>query len=100
MLLRAAESGLEPVGVSFHVGSQQLEPAAWDLADDLGGPGWSSLSLPVDGVPAPFHYRESEYGWVVAGSTSEGVHLGAYGHGMSAYGLGFSVVKDITAYAR
>ncbi|KHF43713.1 ornithine decarboxylase [Saccharomonospora viridis] len=32
MLLRAAESGLEPVGVSFHVGSQQLEPAAWDLA--------------------------------------------------------------------
>lgn len=78
----------------------QQTAAAWDLADDLGGAGWSTLSLPVDGVPAPFHYRESEYGWVVAGTTSEGVHLGAYGHGMSAYGLGFSVIKDITAYAR
>lgn len=76
----------------------QQTAAAWELADDLGGPGWSSLSLPVDGVPAPFHYRESEYGWVMAGSTSEGVHIGAYGRGMSAYGLGFSVIKDIAVY--
>ncbi|MEU2563727.1 hypothetical protein ABZ626_31015 [Streptomyces longispororuber] len=78
---------------------QQTE-TAWVLADDLHGPDWSTLSLPVDGEPASFHYRESEYGWVLAGSTKEGVHLGAYGRGMSAYGLAFSVVKDIAAYAK
>lgn len=77
---------------------QQTE-AAFELADDLGGPEWSTLSLPVDGVPTPFHYRESEFGWVLAGTTGSGVHLGAYGRGMSAYGLGFGVVQDITAYA-
>lgn len=76
---------------------QQTE-TAWVLADDLAGQDWSRLSLPVDGTPASFHYRESEFGWVLAGSTQQGVHLGAYGRGMSAYGLGFSVVKDITAY--
>ncbi|GHI05171.1 hypothetical protein AQI88_32315 [Streptomyces cellostaticus] len=78
---------------------EQQTETAWALADDLGGSEWSTLSLPVDGVPASFHYRESEFGWVLAGSTEAGVHLGAYGRGMSAYGLGFSVVKDITAYA-
>lgn len=77
---------------------QQTE-TAWALADDLDGPDWSTLSLPVDGVPTPFHYRESEFGWVLAGSTQEGVHVGAYGRGMSAYGLGFSMIKDIGAYA-
>lgn len=77
---------------------QQTE-TAWELADDLGGPEWSTLSLPVDGVPTPFHYRESEFGWVLAGSTQEGVHVGAYGRGMSAYGLGFAMIKDITSYA-
>ncbi|MFJ5775917.1 hypothetical protein [Streptomyces sp. NPDC093094] len=77
---------------------QQTE-TAWALADDLAGPEWSTLSLPVDGVPTPFHYRESEFGWVLAGSTQEGVHVGAYGRGMSAYGLGFAVIKDISAYA-
>lgn len=74
---------------------------AWELADDLDGESWSELTLPVDGVPMPFRYRESEYGWVLAGSASQGpdgVHIGAYGRGMSAYGLGFSVVKDITTY--
>ncbi|MBM9507704.1 hypothetical protein [Actinacidiphila acididurans] len=75
----------------------QQTAAAWELADDLTGSGWSTLTLPVDGIPTPFHYRESEYGWVMAGSAS-GVHLGAYGRGMSAYGLGLSVVKDITDY--
>ncbi|EFF92924.1 hypothetical protein E0E62_29475 [Streptomyces sp. 16-176A] len=78
---------------------EQQTETAWVLADDLSGPDWSTLSLPVDGVPASFHYRESEYGWVLAGTTEQGVHLGAYGRGMSAYGLGFAVVKDITAYA-
>lgn len=32
LLLRAAELGLVPWGVSFHVGSQQRNPAAWDSA--------------------------------------------------------------------
>ncbi|MEE1741663.1 hypothetical protein [Streptomyces sp. BE147] len=77
---------------------QQTE-TAFELADDLGGPPWSKLSLPVDGVPVEFHYRESEFGWVLAGSAHDGVHLGAYGRGMSAYGLGFAVVGDITTYA-
>ncbi|MGK5629965.1 hypothetical protein [Streptomyces sp. URMC 123] len=77
---------------------EQQTAIAWELADDLDGHDWSMLSLPVDGVPTPFHYRESEYGWVLAGSAQQGVHLGAYGRGMSAYGLGFSVVKDITVY--
>jgi hypothetical protein len=77
---------------------QQTE-TAWVLADDMAGPDWSTLSLPVDGVPTSFHYRESEFGWVLAGSTSEGVHVGAYGRGMSAYGLGFAMIKDIEAYA-
>jgi hypothetical protein len=77
---------------------QQTE-TAWVLADDLAGPDWSTLSLPVDGVPTSFHYRESEFGWVLAGSTSQGVHVGAYGRGMSAYGLGFAMIKDIETYA-
>ncbi|MER7461992.1 hypothetical protein [Streptomyces sp. NPDC097981] len=76
---------------------QQTE-AAWELADDLDGEGWSTLSLPVDGEPTTFHYRESEFGWVLAGSTRGGVYLGAYGRGMSAYGLGFSVIGDIASY--
>ncbi|HWM37285.1 MAG TPA: hypothetical protein VNS49_09250 [Streptomyces sp.] len=76
----------------------QQTGVAWELADDLGGTGWSTLTLPVDGVPTDFHYRESEYGWVLAGAAQEGVHIGAYGRGMSAYGLGFAVVKDITSY--
>nr|WP_217623931.1 hypothetical protein [Streptomyces sp. TRM64462] len=77
---------------------QQTE-TAFELADDLEGTAWTTLSLPVDGVPRPFHYRESEFGWVLAGATPGGVHLGAYGRGMSAYGLGFSVVTDLDAYA-
>ncbi|WP_217241079.1 hypothetical protein [Streptomyces sp. AC555_RSS877] len=77
---------------------QQTE-TAWALADDLDGDDWSTLSLPVDGVPTTFHYRESEFGWVLAGSTQQGVHVGAYGRGMSAYGLGFAMIKDIGTYA-
>ncbi|MFH8473005.1 hypothetical protein [Streptomyces sp. NPDC018000] len=76
---------------------QQTE-AAFELADDLDGPAWSALSLPVDGVPVSFHYRESEFGWTLAGSTQSGAHIGAYGRGMSAYGLAFSVVGDIAGY--
>ncbi|WP_030275889.1 hypothetical protein [Streptomyces sp. NRRL B-24484] len=75
----------------------QQTALAWDLADDLEGPGWSALTLPVNGLPQPFRYRESEYGWVLAGE-APGVLLGAYGRGISAYGVGFGVVPDLTAY--
>lgn len=78
---------------------EQQTETAWTLADDLDGPPWSTLSLPVDGVPTPFHYRESEFGWVLAGTTQRGVHVGAYGRGMSAYGLGFAQIEDISTYA-
>ncbi|MDH6575519.1 hypothetical protein [Kitasatospora sp. MAP5-34] len=77
----------------------QQTTLAWDLADDLDGPGWSPLTLPVNGLPQPFRYRESEYGWVLAGE-APGVLLGAYGRGVSAYGAGFSPVPDLTAYTR
>lgn len=80
----------------------QQTALAWELADALDGEPWSELILPVDGVPTAFRYRESEYGWVLAGSAgggSETVHLGAYGRGMSAYGLGFGVIKDLGEYA-
>ncbi|MEU7132192.1 hypothetical protein [Streptomyces sp. NPDC046261] len=76
----------------------QQTALAWELADRLDEAPWSTLSLPVDGVPTDFRYRESEYGWVLAGSAEGGVHVGAYGRGMSAYGMGFSVIKDITTY--
>ncbi len=46
----------------------QQTAIAWELADDLEGDAWSALTLPVDGTPTPFRYRESEYGWVLAGS--------------------------------
>jgi hypothetical protein len=75
----------------------QQTATAWELADELAGPGWSTLTLPVDGEPMPFHYRESEYGWVLAGS-ARGVHLGAYGRGMSAYGLALSAIPDVALY--
>ncbi|MFI6641451.1 hypothetical protein [Streptomyces sp. NPDC050504] len=76
---------------------QQTE-TAFELADDLEGGAWSTLSLPVDGVPVAFRYRESEFGWVLAGS-ADGVHIGAYGRGMSAYGLAFSAIQDLEGYA-
>ncbi len=77
----------------------QQTAAAWELADELSGAVWSTLTLPVDGEPTPFHYRESEYGWVMAGS-ADGVHLGAYGRGISAYGLALSAIPDLTPYER
>ncbi|MGK5641897.1 hypothetical protein ACSNOK_26815 [Streptomyces sp. URMC 126] len=95
----------------------QQTALAWELADHLDEAPWSTLSLPVDGVSADFRYRESEYGWVLAGSAPHacghggdgascgaggctgGVHIGAYGRGMSAYGMGFAVIEDIASYA-
>jgi hypothetical protein len=78
---------------------EQQSEIAWDLADSVDGPDWSDLSLPVAGMPTPFRYRESEFGWVLAG-TAQDAHIGAYGRGMSAYALGFSVIEDLGAYQR
>lgn len=75
----------------------QQSALAWDLADDLEGPAWSSLTLPVNGLPQPFRYRESEYGWVLAGE-APGVLIGAYGRSVSAYGVGFTAVPDLERY--
>lgn len=32
LMLQAADLGLDPYGISFHVGSQQTDPAVWDVA--------------------------------------------------------------------
>ena len=32
LMLEAGERGLEPLGISFHVGSQQCDPRQWDVA--------------------------------------------------------------------
>jgi ornithine decarboxylase len=37
LLAKAPELGLTPAGVSFHVGSQQLDPRAWDAAVEQAG---------------------------------------------------------------
>ncbi|WP_123817443.1 hypothetical protein [Kitasatospora cineracea] len=75
----------------------QQSALAWDLADDLDGPAWTSLTLPVNGLPQPFRYRESEHGWVLAGE-APGVLIGAYGRSVSAYGVGFTAVTDLGSY--
>lgn len=79
---------------------EQQTSLAWELAEDLGHEPWSRLTLPVDGTPADFRYRESEHGWVLAGTADGEVCVGAYGRGMSAYGLGFAMIRNIETYAR
>ncbi|MYW02096.1 hypothetical protein [Streptomyces sp. SID3343] len=76
----------------------QQTTLAWELSDDLDGTDWSDLAIPVDGIPCRFRYRESVYGWVLAGELS-GVYIGVYGHGASAYGLGLSKAVDLSTYA-
>ncbi|GLF94487.1 hypothetical protein [Streptomyces yaizuensis] len=78
--------------------AQQTE-IAFTLAHDLEGPEWSTLSLPVDGAAVVFRFRESEFGWILAGPAGDGGYIGAYGRGMSPYGLGFAQVGDLTPYA-
>lgn len=48
LLARAPELGLTPAGVSFHVGSQQLDPRAWDAAIEQAGE--IAAKLAADGV--------------------------------------------------
>jgi hypothetical protein len=76
---------------------QQTE-LAYELAEHLDGSPWRNLALPVDGDPAKFRYRESEYGWVLAGETPS-CWLAAYGRGVSAYGLGFVRLGNLFDYA-
>ena len=75
---------------------QQTE-IAWELADHLDSEDWSPLALPIDGRSVQMRYRESEYGWVLAG-TGEGVFLGAYGRGIAASALGFGRVDSLLTY--
>ena len=58
----------------------------------LGDLPWRLLTLTVDLLPQVFHYRESEYGWVLASATQH-CFLAAYGRGVSAYSLAFTRVS-------
>jgi len=69
---------------------QQTE-LAYEVAEDLGELPWRAVQLPVDGHSVRFQYRESEYGWVLAAELRE-CWLGAYGRGITAYGIGFGQV--------
>lgn len=64
LLLRAKELGVRPVGVSFHVGSQQTEPEAWHDAIGMAQTVFIACSrrgLTLDllnlGGGLPAHYR-------------------------------------------
>jgi hypothetical protein len=67
----------------------QQRELATQVADRLGDVPWRLLTLTVDGMPQVFHYRESEYGWVLATATRQCL-LAAYGRGVSAYSLAFT----------
>jgi hypothetical protein len=69
---------------------QQTE-LTYEVAENLDDAPWRSVQLPVDGKPTRFRYRESEYGWVLAAELRE-CWLGAYGRGVTAYGLGFEQI--------
>ncbi len=65
LLVRAREKGLRPSGISFHVGSQQTNPASWDAAigqaaqvfAELRGVGIALETLNLGGG-FPARYRE------------------------------------------
>lgn len=77
VLLRAAELGLNPRGVSFHVGSQQVDLGQWDIAlaetaelfDEMDRHG-ISLDLINLGGGFPARYREN-----VAGAEAYGAAI-------------------------
>ena len=70
----------------------QQRDLAGQVADRLGDLPWRLLTLTVDLLPQVFHYRESEYGWVLATATQHCL-LAAYGRGVSAYSLAFTRVS-------
>lgn len=64
LLRRAAAAGLRPRGLSFHVGSQQTDPASWDRAAAvaaLAAEGLAAHGLPIKslnvggGLPVQYH---------------------------------------------
>ncbi len=64
LLRKARERGLDPYGVSFHVGSQQTDPGQWDRAVGTAAHMFSALAeLDIDlrmvniGGGFPAHYR-------------------------------------------
>ena len=66
LLARTVELGLRPAGVSFHVGSQQLDPSAWDagiaeaaaIAETLADHGIALPELNIGGG-FPGHYADA-----------------------------------------
>lgn len=44
LLIRAARIGLEPIGVSFHVGSQQVDPLRWEAGIALAARVFSAVA--------------------------------------------------------
>jgi ornithine decarboxylase len=86
MLLRAARAGLQ-VGISFHVGSQQRDPDAWDrplsqvarLARQLAASGYELAGVNLGGGLPSRHVDPTAdietYGAAIAGSVA--THLGA-----------------------
>lgn len=75
----------------------QQTDLAYAVAERLEEPPWFAVALPVNGLPAKFHYRESDYGWVLAGETA--THwLGAYGRGLTPFDYSF-IHADLERYA-
>lgn len=81
----------------------QQREIACSSAEQLGGENWRVLTLPLAGAPHVFHYRESDYGWVLVAPGLVEVpgggscYLAAFGHGVSAYPLVFARA-DISDY--
>jgi ornithine decarboxylase len=75
LLVRAADMGLDPCGVSFHVGSQQRDPQQWDAA--------------VAGAAGVF-----------AATAAKGVELRLLNLGGGFPAQYLAAVPDITTYAR
>ncbi|MDT5220566.1 MAG: hypothetical protein QOF15_2671, partial [Mycobacterium sp.] len=80
LLNRARQLGLEPDGVSFHVGSQQLDPTAWELGISSAAkifdafPDLKTINI-GGGFPLPY----------AAGATSLEVIADAIGTALSRY---------------
>lgn len=79
LLIEAKSLGLKPVGVSFHVGSQQLDPAQWDRAiatakSVFDGCAASGISLGMIDLGGGF---PAEYAPGVAGIEAYGAAIAA-----------------------
>ncbi|MFI9589324.1 type III PLP-dependent enzyme [Nonomuraea sp. NPDC052265] len=79
LLRRALESGLDPVGVCFHVGSQQLDPTRWEAPVSAAARVHAECGLPPrllnmgGGLPARYQGEQppmSAYGEAVLDSVA------------------------------